>query len=451
MQVGFGAADAESARAALRCHRSQFTPAVMQQASDGLERAWDGRVSLQPCSERRAEQNFSRQEQRHDDARLGRGGALLRARRSWSRSSSRGAPGPGRAQAATSSPDATPAGSSSARRCSRRTSARSTSSGSRERAPLPASRSPSSRSWPGSCCCCSAGSSCPSTCRSGVFTMPEFLERRYSSGPRMYLAIVSIVSYVLTKISVTIAAGGIVFEALMGINFWTGATIVVLATGVYTLFGGLKAVLYTDAMQMFVLLIGAIVVTILGLQAIGGWDALVAAVGPERFDLWQPSSHPDFPVDGHPVRRADPRRLVLVHGPVHRPAGAGGQGPGRGAPRRHLRRLRQAAAALHLRAARDHRLRARRVRPAPPREPGPGADRPHGPAAARGTSRRRDRGPARGAHELAVVGLQLQRHARDDGPLQALAAGRDASGSSSRPGSWRRSCWCCSGSRGSRS
>jgi SSS family solute:Na+ symporter len=134
--------------------------------------------------------------------------------------------------------------------------------------------------------------------RSGVFTMPEFLERRYSSGPRMYLAVVSVVSYVLTKISVTVAAGGIVFEALMGINFWTGATIVVIATGVYTLFGGLKAVLYTDAMQMVVLLVGAIVVTVLGLNAIGGWDALVATVGREHFDLWKPSNHPDFPWTG---------------------------------------------------------------------------------------------------------------------------------------------------------
>jgi len=134
--------------------------------------------------------------------------------------------------------------------------------------------------------------------RSGVFTMPEFLERRYSSGPRMYLATISVVSYVLTKISVTVAAGGIVFEALMGINFWTGATVVVVATGIYTLFGGLRAVLYTDALQMFVLLIGAIVVTVLGLQALGGWDVLVETVGRDRFDLWQPSSHPDFPWTG---------------------------------------------------------------------------------------------------------------------------------------------------------
>jgi SSS family solute:Na+ symporter len=65
--------------------------------------------------------------------------------------------------------------------------------------------------------------------RSGVFTMPEFLERRYSPAARWYLAVISIVAYVLTKISVTIAAGGVVFEALMGINFWTGALVIVVA------------------------------------------------------------------------------------------------------------------------------------------------------------------------------------------------------------------------------
>ena len=104
---------------------------------------------------------------------------------------------------------------------------------------------------------------------SGVFTMPEFLERRYSSGARWYLAVISIIGYVLTKISVTIAAGGIVFEALMGIDFWTGALIVVVATGIYTIFGGLRAVLYTDLMQMFVLIGGAIAVTWIGLSELG--------------------------------------------------------------------------------------------------------------------------------------------------------------------------------------
>ena len=134
--------------------------------------------------------------------------------------------------------------------------------------------------------------------RSGVFTMPEFLEARYSSGVRFYLAAISIVGYVLTKISVTIAAGGIVFEALMGIDFWTGAVIVVLATGVYTVIGGMRAVLVSDMFQMFVMVGGAIVVTVVGLDAVGGWSELRAAAPPEFLSLWRATSDPDFPWTG---------------------------------------------------------------------------------------------------------------------------------------------------------
>ena len=134
--------------------------------------------------------------------------------------------------------------------------------------------------------------------RSGVFTMPEFLERRYSSGARWYLAIISVVGYVLTKISVTIAAGGIVFEALMGINFWTGALVVVIATGIYTVFGGLRAVLYTDLLQMFVLVGGAMIVTVVGLSELGGWNDLYQVAGSDFFTLWKPISDPDFPWTG---------------------------------------------------------------------------------------------------------------------------------------------------------
>jgi SSS family solute:Na+ symporter len=133
---------------------------------------------------------------------------------------------------------------------------------------------------------------------SRVFTMPEFLERRYSAKARWYLAIVSIIGYVLTKISVTIAAGGIVFQALMGINFWTGAMIVVVITGVYTIFGGLRAVLYTDMLQMFVLIGGAIAVTLLGLSALGGWGEMTASVAPGFMSLWKPLSDPNFPWTG---------------------------------------------------------------------------------------------------------------------------------------------------------
>jgi solute:Na+ symporter, SSS family len=133
---------------------------------------------------------------------------------------------------------------------------------------------------------------------SGVFTMPEFLERRYSPGARWYLAIVSIVGYVLTKISVTIAAGGIVFEALMGIDFWTGALVVVVATGLYTVIGGLRAVLYTDLLQMFVLIAGAVTVTLLGLQALGGWGVMLEVAGREHMSIWKPMTDPNFPWTG---------------------------------------------------------------------------------------------------------------------------------------------------------
>ena len=133
--------------------------------------------------------------------------------------------------------------------------------------------------------------------RSGVFTMPEFLEKRYSKGARSYLSWVSIIAYVLTKISVTIAAGGIVFTAI-GVEFWTGAIIVVIATGIYTIFGGLKAVIYTDMIQMFVLIGGSIAVTLFGISALGGWGELRATVDDSFFNMWLPSDHPDFPWTG---------------------------------------------------------------------------------------------------------------------------------------------------------
>ncbi|HEU0013432.1 MAG TPA: sodium:solute symporter [Longimicrobium sp.] len=134
--------------------------------------------------------------------------------------------------------------------------------------------------------------------RSGVYTMPEFLERRYSPAARWYLAAISIVGYVLTKISVTIFAGGVVFTTLMGIDFWTGALVVVVATGIYTLFGGLRAVLITDTIQMVVLIGGSVVVTLVGLNAVGGWGELTRAAGPEFMDMWKPATDPSFPWTG---------------------------------------------------------------------------------------------------------------------------------------------------------
>ena len=134
--------------------------------------------------------------------------------------------------------------------------------------------------------------------KSGVYTMPEFLERRYSPAARWYLAVISILGYVLTKISVTLYAGGIVYEVLLGGDFWTGALIVVVATGIYTVLGGLRAVLYTEMIQTLVLIGGSILVTVVGLAELGGWGALRAATEASFFDMWQPMSHPSFPWTG---------------------------------------------------------------------------------------------------------------------------------------------------------
>jgi len=134
--------------------------------------------------------------------------------------------------------------------------------------------------------------------KSGVFTMPEFLERRYSAGARWYLAVISIVGYVLTKISVTLYAGGIVYQVLVGGSFWTGALVIVVATGLYTILGGLRAVLYTEMLQTFMLVGGAVLVTVIGLGELGGWAVLQSSVEASFFDMWLPASHPDFPWTG---------------------------------------------------------------------------------------------------------------------------------------------------------
>ena len=134
--------------------------------------------------------------------------------------------------------------------------------------------------------------------RSRVYTMPEFLERRFSSSSRWFLSLISLISYVLTKVSVTVYAGGIVLQSVLGINFWTGAIIVVAATGLYTIFGGMKAVMYTSVIQTPILVIGSLMITVIGLVKLGGWNTMTEIVGPEKLDMFKPVSDPDYPWTG---------------------------------------------------------------------------------------------------------------------------------------------------------
>lgn len=131
--------------------------------------------------------------------------------------------------------------------------------------------------------------------RAGVFTMPEFLEKRFDERSRWILSIFSIAAYVLTKISVTIYAGGVVVSALLGIDFWTGAIATVVLTGLYTVLGGMRAVVYTETLQAIILVIGAAALTMIGLDQVGGWESMKETVTPEYLNMWRPVSDPDFP------------------------------------------------------------------------------------------------------------------------------------------------------------
>ncbi len=140
--------------------------------------------------------------------------------------------------------------------------------------------------------------------RSGVYTVPEFVEKRFGPSARMLLSVVSLVAYIFTKVSVTVYAGAVVFQALLPetfgspeMAFWVGAFSTVLLTGVYTVFGGFRAVLYTDTIQAVILLTGSACITAIGLSKLGGWGELQNTLAPyaKEFALWRPNSDPDFP------------------------------------------------------------------------------------------------------------------------------------------------------------
>src|SRR5207247_11398935 len=130
--------------------------------------------------------------------------------------------------------------------------------------------------------------------KSGVYTMPEFLEKRYSSAARTYFTWVSVIGYVLTKISVTLYAGGVVIRAVTGWDFFTAAVVLIVVTGLYTIFGGLRAVVYTEVLQAIVLILGSATLMIIGLQHVGGIAALKAKVPVGFFSMWKPASDPNF-------------------------------------------------------------------------------------------------------------------------------------------------------------
>src|SRR3954468_12786370 len=134
--------------------------------------------------------------------------------------------------------------------------------------------------------------------RSNVFTMPEFLERRFNRACAVYLAGISIIAYIFTKISVQLYAASVVLERVAGWSLWKTAVVLVIATGIYTVAGGLAAVIYTDTVQTLILITGAVALTIIGLTRVGGLEHLRTMVPPDYFHMIKPSSDPSFPWTG---------------------------------------------------------------------------------------------------------------------------------------------------------
>jgi len=152
----------------------------------------------------------------------------------------------------------------------------------------------------------------PFYARSLVFRMPEFLERRFSVHSRYVLSIVSIVTFIVSKIAVGIFAGGVVFATLLPElqitiggyvidSFWIGSVIVIALTGLYTALGGMRAVAYNDAVQVTVLIVGSALLTIYGLITLGGWNELREICGSEMFNLWKPLTPPGVESTWAPV------------------------------------------------------------------------------------------------------------------------------------------------------
>jgi SSS family solute:Na+ symporter len=134
--------------------------------------------------------------------------------------------------------------------------------------------------------------------RNRIYTVPEFLEKRFSPRVRLLFSALMIVLSVLTKISISLWASSIVFSEVLGWDKLAVIWVVGLFTALYTMKGGLSAVVYTDALQTTILLAAAVVLTSIGLGRVGGWQGLHARLPAEMFSMVKPATHPDVPWPG---------------------------------------------------------------------------------------------------------------------------------------------------------
>jgi len=128
----------------------------------------------------------------------------------------------------------------------------------------------------------------------GIYTMPEYLEHRYDSGARTIMAVYILLAYIFVALATVLYSGALALEAVFGIPTLPGIWLIGILAGGYTVVGGLRAVVWSDLIQGVTLLLGGVLVTVLGFQAIGGWGPFVEAAG-DKLHTVLPFNHPEMP------------------------------------------------------------------------------------------------------------------------------------------------------------
>lgn len=138
--------------------------------------------------------------------------------------------------------------------------------------------------------------------RAHVTTVPEYCEKRFGPGTRVLVSSLSLLACIVTKISASIFAGGILLRVVAGWGLWTSVPVIIVATGIYTIGGGLQAVMYTDVLQAAIFMVGGFGGLAVALQRTGGLsgikDTLADAGLGAHLHLIRPSSDVNNPSSG---------------------------------------------------------------------------------------------------------------------------------------------------------
>ncbi len=134
----------------------------------------------------------------------------------------------------------------------------------------------------------------PRFLKAGIFTIPEYLEHRYSVSARTVMAVFMMLAYIFVALAAVLYSGALALQQIFDLELITGIWLIGLLAGAYTVYGGLKAVVWSDLIQGVALILGGILVTILAFQAVGGWDQFVTLSG-DRLHTVLPWNHSEMP------------------------------------------------------------------------------------------------------------------------------------------------------------